>query len=84
MTRSRGAGVGKNAMTVKELVGLLSALPNQEAEILVQVPDPTDPQVPDEYTIEDVTFMDWPTHYRNTGDVGGISEFSRPQAYIRV
>jgi hypothetical protein len=71
-------------MTVKELLERLSALPNHEAEVLVQVPDPNDPEAPDDYTIEEVTFMDWPTHYRSTGDVSGVAKFSRPQAYIKV
>ena len=48
-------------MTVKELLATLSVLPNPDAEVLVQVPDPNDPEAPDDYTIEDVTFMDWPT-----------------------
>jgi hypothetical protein len=71
-------------MTVKELLERLSVLPNHDAEVLVQVPDPNDPEAPDDYTIEDVTFMDWPTRYCSTGDVSGVAKFSRPQAYIKV
>jgi hypothetical protein len=72
------------AMTVKELLERLSMLPDHDAEVLVQVPDPNDPEAPDDYSIEDVTFMDWPTHYRSSGDVSGVAELSRPQAYIKV
>jgi hypothetical protein len=71
-------------MTVRELTERLHAIPNPDAEVLVEVPDPDDPEAPDEYTIEDVTFMDWPEHYRKTGDVSGVAKFARPQAYIKV
>jgi hypothetical protein len=71
-------------MTVKELTDRLLALPNQDAEILVEVPDPDAPEAPDEYFIEDVTFMDWPEHYRRKGVEAGIIERSKPQAYIKV
>ncbi len=71
-------------MTVEQLIARLSVLPRQDAEVLVQVPDTNDPEAPDDYTIEDVTFMDWPTHYRSTGDVSGVAKLSRPQAYIKV
>lgn len=71
-------------MTVKELLQQLSALPNQDAEVVIRVPDPNDPEAPDEYTIESVAFMDWPAHYRNTGDPLGVAKFSRPQVYIKV
>jgi len=71
-------------MAVKELLERLSVLPDHDAEVLVLVPDPNDPDAPDDYSIEDVTFMDWPTHYRSSGDVSGVAEFSRPQAYIKV
>ena len=54
-------------MTVKQLIARLSVLPSQDAEVLVQVHDPNDPEAPDDYTVEDVTFMDLPTHYRSTG-----------------
>jgi hypothetical protein len=71
-------------MTVKELIERLSLLPNHDAEVLVQVPDPNDPEAPDDYAIEDVTFMGWPRHYRSTGEASGVAELSRPQAYIKV
>ena len=71
-------------MTVKELLQQLSALPNHDAEVFVQVPDPDDPEVPDDYAIESVDFRDWPEHYKSTGDVSGVGKFSRPQAYIKV
>jgi hypothetical protein len=71
-------------MTVRELVEQLRAIPNQEAQIIVQVPDPDDPQVPDPYTIESVSFIDWPAHYEATGDKLGVAKFSRPEAYINV
>jgi hypothetical protein len=76
----RGKGGG---MTVRELVDRLKAIPNQDAEILVEVPDLDDPETPDEYFIEDVTFMDWPEHYRKVGDLDVI-KFAKPQAYIKV
>jgi hypothetical protein len=50
----------------------------------VRVPDPNDPEARDAYAIEDVTLMDWPTHYRNRGDPMGILEFARPEVYIKV
>jgi len=74
----------KSGMTVKELLQRLSALPDHDAEVSVQVPDPNDPEAPDDYTIEAVTFMDWPAHYRSTEDVSGVAEFSQPQVYIKV
>lgn len=61
-------------MTVEELVQRLLEIPRQDADVLVEVPDPNDPEAPDEYTIEEVTFMDWPAHYRKSGDVSGIAE----------
>jgi hypothetical protein len=71
-------------MTVKELIQILGTLPNDDAEVLVRIPDSNDPEAPDDYTIEEVTFMDWPAHYRSTGDPSGIERFSKPQVYIKV
>ena len=71
-------------MTVRELLQRLSALPNPDAEVLVQVPDPDDAEVPDAYTIDDVIFIDWPDHYKQSGDPLGVAKFSRPEVYIKV
>jgi hypothetical protein len=66
-------------MTVRDLLQQLNALPNHDAEVLVQVPDPDNPEAPDDYTIESVDFMDWPEHYESMGDVSGVGK-----SYIKV
>ena len=71
-------------MTVRELLQRLNALPNPDAEVVVQVPDPHDAEAPDDFTIDDVVFIDWPEHYKQAGDPLGIAPFSRPQVYIKV
>lgn len=71
-------------MTVRELLQRLGALPNPDAEVLVQVPDPDDAEASDDYTIEDVVFIDWPKHYKQDGDPLGVAKFSRPQVYLKV
>ena len=71
-------------MTVKELADRLRAIPNQDAEVLVEVLDPADPEAPDEYAIEEVKFMDWPEHYRKNGIEPSAAGPAKAEAYIRV
>ena len=71
-------------MTVKELAARLAELPNDEAEVLVEVPDPNS-VIPDEYAIKAVTFVDWPEHFRIKDNLTGkIANFAKPLAYIKV
>jgi hypothetical protein len=71
-------------MTVRDLVQRLTALSNSDAEVLVQVPNLDDIEVPDNYTIEDVVFVDWPEHYTQSGDALGVAKFSRAEACLKV
>ena len=71
-------------MTVRELLQRLNAVTNRDAEVIVQVPDPADPEAPDDYVIEDEVFIDWPEHYKQHGDPMGVAAFSRPQVYLKV
>jgi hypothetical protein len=70
-------------MTVRESMEQLRAIPNREAQVMVQVPDPNEPEVPDPYTIESLSFIDWSAHYQAVGKLS-LVEFSHPEAYINV
>jgi len=71
-------------MTVAELLQRLGAVSNPNAEVLVRAPDPNNPDAPDDYTIEDLEFIDWPDHYKRGGDPLGVGKFSRPEVYLKV
>ncbi len=71
-------------MTVTELINRLSAFSKHDAEVIVHVPDPDDAETPDAYTIEDVTFIDWPEHYKQGGNALGVARHSRPEVYLKV
>jgi len=71
-------------MTVQELMQRLAELPNHDAEVLVEIPDPNS-VIPDEYTIKAVTFINWPEHFRIKDNLTGkIANFAKPLAYIKV